>query len=258
MPEADPGCAARPGRVLEAVARNALTLGALVALSDFVRLTQSFNGSPAEFFGEISVSLQPLFFGLVLAALSGVAAAALYERVPMTAAPVETQSQPRAGAAARWSGYLLAVVSIAAAIVPFGRGPRIEMWLGEWASWCFLLGGAALVMLIYGRIADGAGATVGFACAGLIGAAWGLLRTLGAFSTADIAPVAAAIGFIVRSWFVALAGMALVGYPLEDRAARPRGPGALSRIAWYAVPLMAMLFLAIVILMVITPIEKKA
>jgi hypothetical protein len=250
--------AVSPGRVLEAAARNALALGALIALSDFVRIVQSFEGSPAEFFGEIRLALTPLFFGLVLAVLSGVAAAALYERTPATAAvPAATEPQ-RGGTAARWSGYFLAVASIVAVAAPFSGGPRMGEWLGEWASWCFLLGGTALVILIYGRIEDGTGATVGFACAGLVGAAWGLLKTLGAFSTGDIAPVAAGISFIVRAWFVALAGMTLVGYTLEDRAARRRGPGALSRAAWYLAPLIALVFLAIVVLMVVTPIEKKA
>ena len=51
--------------------------------------------------------------------------------------------------------------------------------------------------------------------------------------------------------------MAIVGYPLEDRASRERGPGALSRAAWYLAPLAALLFLTLVILMVITPIERK-
>jgi hypothetical protein len=64
--------------------------------------------------------------------------------------------------------------------------------------------------------------------------------------------------FAVQSCSLGLAGMLLAGYPAQDRAEVSEDPGAPGRAAWYGTPLAALLILALVILFVITPVERQA
>ena len=256
------GGTCRPSRIFESIARNALALGVLAALVGFVQSVQSFNGAMAQFFALLARILQPALYGIVLATLFGVAGTALYEREANSQFDLRggeaTSRKGQSGAAAsRWLGYALMVGLLLWLMRPLSGGQGSGYWLAEWRAWLTVVGAAAFLALIHGSIESGRGATLGFVCSGLICGFWGLLRTLHAFAGGSIGPVAAGIGFMMTTWIAALSGMVLVGFPLEDRAAGDRDPGAVMRTIWYVVPFVALIMLAIVFLLIVTPIEKS-
>ena len=74
-----------------------------------------------------------------------------------------------------------------------------------------------------------------------------------------IGTVSAGITFVIASSFMAMLGMMLVGAPLEDRLVkkgRMDKPSALSRAAVYGFPLLALIFLVVALVLVITPMKK--
>ena len=153
---------------------------------------------------------------------------------------------------------MVMVTLLAWMLVPPGGGRGLGSWLDSWPAWLMVLGGTLFLALVHGRAGIGDGLALGFSCSGLCAAAWALLQTLGAFSSNSIPRIAAAMGGITTSWFVCLAGLLLVAFPLSDRAASAREPSPLVRAAWYLVPLLVLVFLAVTILLVVTPIEKQA
>jgi len=254
----DGGC--RPSRIFEAVARNSLALGVLAILVSCIQTILSFSGVPIEFAARLAGASVPFFWGVVLASLAGVAASSARGRETL-AAPETSEAGANGGAAGgaghhalRLTGHALMAVILCWMV---GSGPGPIPLLGQPQAWLLVLGGTLFLSLIHGRLGSGRGLTLGFALSALIGGIRGVLQALHAFSTGRIELVAEAIWSIPAVWFIGLAGMLLFGFPLEDRAARRQEPGTLGRVAWYGAPLAALLFLLIVILMVITPMEKR-
>ena len=71
--------------------------------------------------------------------------------------------------------------------------------------------------------------------------------------------VAGALAFVLFSCFVALAGMALIGGPLEDRSISTGQADALSvfsRVSWYIFPLPSLIFLILVFNITILSLPK--
>jgi hypothetical protein len=237
----------RSGRVFEAVARNALALGALATLVGFTRTIQSFSGGAAQFLARVAEVSMTAFYAMIAAVLFGVLAAAQYRRNGAGEPPARSAGTR----ITMWVGYVMLAALLAWILVP----PALAWGV---AAWVFTIAGGVFLALLYGRFERGTGASIGFACAGLLGGVWGLLRALGAFSGGEIPPVAAALSFAVQSCSLGLAGMLLAGYPAQDRTEVSEDAGDLSRAAWYVTPPAALLVLAIVILLVITPIEKAA
>jgi hypothetical protein len=69
------------------------------------------------------------------------------------------------------------------------------------------------------------------------------------------------VALILSSCFFALLGMVLVGAPLEDLAVKKPQSGRrspMSRVAWYVFPLVALIFVVIAFVMVITPMQRPA
>jgi hypothetical protein len=253
----------RPGRVLEAAARNALSLGVLATLIGVVQLVQSFEGAPAQFLALIAGASSPAFYGLAVAALFGVASASVRAREKGSGAlrdggAIGDGGRPAGSSAARWLGHL-AMPALLLWIILSSAGSRgLGPWLDSWPAWSMVLGGTLFLALVHGRAGTGDGLTLGFSCSGLIAASWALLQTLGAFSGNSIPWIAAAMGGVTTSWFVCLAGLLLAAFPLADRASQHREPSPPARAAWYLVPLLVLSFLVITLLLVMTPIEKQA
>jgi hypothetical protein len=98
---------------------------------------------------------------------------------------------------------------------------------------------------------------MGFALTGLIGSLIGFVQALFGFASYRIEDVVAAVTFVLSSCCAALLGMLLVGAPPEDRAVimgRISRPSVFSRVAWYVFPLVALIFLVLMFVMIVTPI----
>jgi hypothetical protein len=119
-------------------------------------------------------------------------------------------------------------------------------------------GGAVIMLIFLGRASLGASLTSGLAVTGLLGSLMGLMQTLFAFTEKSIRDVSSALAFVISSCFLALLGMILAGLPLADHEVRAAGrPGGLvfNRLAWYVFPLLALLFLVLTFIAVVTPIK---
>jgi len=88
----------------------------------------------------------------------------------------------------------------------------------------------------------------------------GFVQALLGMSSGNLERISSALTFILSSCFAALLGMFLLGGPMEDRAAKnllERGRTPLGRAAWYAFPLIALVFLVAVFVLIVTPFEKN-
>jgi flagellar motor component MotA len=125
-----------------------------------------------------------------------------------------------------------------------------------------VLGGAIALMLFMGGSNSGSTLSTAFASMGLIASLMGCIQML--FGMTDSSPhgaarVARAIVFILSSCLTALLGMALVSAPSEDRAIRTGRVAALSafsRASWYVFPLLALIFLFMVLNVIIMPLSS--
>jgi disulfide bond formation protein DsbB len=132
-------------------------------------------------------------------------------------------------------------------------------WIIHWPSLLVVLGGTIALVLFVGSAGAGRILTPSFTITGLIGSLMGFIQVLLGFASRKIALVSAGMTFVIASCFMAMLGMMLVGAPLEDRlvkTGRMDKPSTLSRAAVYVFPLLALIFLVVALVLVITPIKK--
>ncbi len=132
-------------------------------------------------------------------------------------------------------------------------------WIANWPALLVVLGGTFIIVLFVNQASSGSTWTLSFALTGLLGSFMGFILVLLGFVGRNIEDVANAVAFILSSCFVSLLGMLLVGGPLEDRRIKTRGPdnlSSLSRVAWFVLPLLTLIFLALAFVLVITPMKK--
>ena len=136
-----------------------------------------------------------------------------------------------------------------------GRGFSPSDLLVSWPSWLIVLGCAVALAVLLGNPGDGRALALGFAYAGGVSALFGLVRALHGFAEISIPLVSAGSSWMISSCFVALVGMLTVAASMQDRVRRCEG--GLSRLAWYGLPSVSLIILALVVLMVMTPITMK-
>jgi flagellar motor component MotA len=264
-PLPDEEAAALPA-VWEALGRNFWIFGVLGSIAGFVlSLARTSEGIQQVAF-LLTASFRPALYGMFLGIVCAVPALKSKEdlfredkTVPASLGKYERRPWTFGNAA----GYILLIAILAWTVVlPAARGFLQERrLLGFFFSPSALLvvaGGAAVIALFLGRSSLGTSLTSGLAVTGLLGSLMGLVQTLFAFTEKSIRDVSTALAFVISSCFVALLGMVLVGIPLADHearaAGRPRGL-ALNRLAWYVFPLLALVFLALTLIAVVTPIK---
>jgi hypothetical protein len=258
-------------RFWEAVGRDFWLLGVLGAIINFVlalsQAGESGSGIQAIASG-MALSFRTALYGMIMAVICAVPAIKAKEEqagmsLTETAAAPEGGPEPRPAGlgGGHFIGYLLLLGVMAWAMSPsFGRW-KVAPWPGnpflDWASLLVVGGGAALLFLFLGSGAAGKSISIVFGTIGVAGAMIGFLQALFGFARTDIAQVSSALTFVVSSCFLALLGIVLIGAPREDR--RPRGlelrASTMRRLAWYAFPLLILIFLIIVLLLVVTPIK---
>jgi len=259
----------RSAYLWEAAARNAWVLSVLAAAVELVsQLCSSFTG-PATFVAGLGERALSVTGGFGLAAVLAIPAVRLSgqadaeppdaEDLPETLGDV---SPSRGPGWERWPGYGLLGLLVVWPLLSPGSGPGFQPWewLLHWPAWLVVAGCALALVLYLGRTGRDGSITVGLACAGVIGGLFGLTQALQGFANFSIPDVAGGMTFAVSACYAALLGLAAFAMPGQDRALRlGRGARSLatSRLAWYGFPFFALLLFAIVLKLVLIPIEKR-
>ncbi len=246
----------------EAGARNALGLGVLGTLAGFAIQISSEAGSPDLFLGSLADTVLATVYGLVLAAVFSITGLRVRrQREPHTdvspTVGVQPGGTPVSGGWESWIGSALFAALVLWVVLSPSAGGRFSAsdWLMSWPAWLSVMGGALILGFLLGDPADGEALVLGFAYAGGISALVGLVRALHGFAETSIALVSAGSSWMISSCFAALVGMLAAAAARQDRAGRSEGN--LSRLAWYGLPAVSLIFLALVILMVMTPITIR-
>jgi flagellar motor component MotA len=213
-------------------------------------------------------SLVATFYGVLLAVICFIPCWKLIGKLQSRTLVPETEqgsisiSRPgwRFGAAI---GFVLFFSVLASCITSvFLKLPSPDLLLACLPGMLVVLGGAIALILFMGGSHSGPTLSTAFAGMGLIACLMGWIQMLFGMSyssPAGIGQVAGAIAFIISSFFTALLGMVLVGAPLEDhaiRTGRVAAPSAFSRVSWYFFPLLALIFLVLVVNVIIMPLSN--
>ncbi len=258
-------------------ARNFWMLGVFASIINFVLALTGAQAGPqpgiAGIASLMAVSLISSVYGLILAVICLVPAWKLRETVQIqpTKDALETRDGPGQKAATprifeTLFGYVLFfVLTIWAILEPSASaaGPLKSWgWIVHLPAILVVLGGTTALVLFVGDVSPGPAFTLGFAITGLAGSLMGFIQVLlGFFSSRNIQDVASALNFILSSCFLGLLGMMIIGSPLEARAAKAGSletrKSALSQVASYVFPLIALMFLVIAFAVVLTPLKKQ-
>ncbi|MCX6575271.1 MAG: MotA/TolQ/ExbB proton channel family protein [Candidatus Aminicenantes bacterium] len=255
----------------EAAARNAWMTGVLGTILNFIVALCTLSGGMVEVATRMATSFLVTVYGMVLAVICAVPAWKLGEIIrlkpagniretALNPAPAEAKS-PRFE---NVLGCLLFLVVVSWMVFK----PVLGMaylnfspfdWIIHWPSLLVVLGGTIVLVLFVGSAGAGRILTPAFAITGLIGSLMGFIQVLLGFASRKINLVSAGITFVIASCFMAMLGMMLVGGPWEDRLVK-RGridkSSALSRAAVYGFPILALIFLVVALILVITPMKK--
>jgi hypothetical protein len=255
----------------EAAARNAWMTGVLGTILNFIVALCTLSGGMVEVATRMATSFLVTVYGMVLAVICAVPAWKLGEIIrlkpagniretALNPAPAEAKS-PRFE---NVLGCLLFLVAVAwTTFKPVLGMAYLNFspfdWIIHWPSLLVVLGGTIAMVLFVGSAGAGRILTPAFAITGLIGSLMGFIQVLLGFASRKINLVSAGITFVIASCFMAMLGMMLVGGPWEDRLVK-RGridkSSALSRAAVYGFPILALIFLVVALILVITPMKK--
>jgi hypothetical protein len=255
----------------EAAARNAWMTGVLGTILNFIVSLCTLSGGIVDVATRMATSFLATVYGLVLAVICAVPAWKLGEILRLRPAGIVPETTPKPMPAEAKSirfenvlGYLLFLVVVSWMVFKPVLGiAHLNFspfdWIIHWPSLLVVLGGTIALVLFVGSAGVGRMLTPAFAVTGLIGSLMGFIQVLLGFASKVIGTVGAGITFVISSCFVAMLGMMLVGAPWEDRlvkTGRMDRPSALSRAAVYVFPLLALIFLVVALVLVITPLKK--
>jgi hypothetical protein len=247
----------RAALVWEAAARNAWVLSAASAIAGFVSVFSSESSGLARFLAGVGDRSAGVSFGVLLAVIFAIPALRL-------SSAEETQMEAATPLPSAGQRVLAGIALLALLTWPLlgpGSGDRFEplAWLLHGPAWLVVAGGALALGVYLRGIGRGASTVVGLGGAGGVGVLVGLTRALHGFATASIGDVAGGLMFAISSGYATLAGLAVLALPLLDRDAREgHRPPAAARWALYGFPLVILAVLALTVLLVMVPMEKKA
>jgi hypothetical protein len=237
-----------------AASRNAVLLGALGAAFGLAGLLGSGKGlaGMAEGLGERAFG--PPILGLVLAALCGLPACRQTARAADAESPAGPPAPPKWLRVETGLGYAAFLALLVAVFPATGTQPSLRPvdLLLRTPAWVAVAAGAVAIALYLGDPRRGRSVVAGITLAGGAAALLGLLQGFHGMAIARIETVAGGLVFSLSASVATLVGLAAVAFPIEDRAVA-HGEGSPSRLAGYGVPLAAVLLVAIVWLMVVTP-----
>ncbi len=252
----------------EAAARNFWIVGVLRSILNFVISLGSLSGGLAALTSGLANSLLAALYGAVLAVVCYVPYWKLewHRRRALTPGGESISAPSARGETGSWAlthfvGYALFVALLLSTLLGSkltGAGAAAG-WIVYWPSLLVVFGGTLALLLFLGDAAFASAISPIFAVTGMIGCLMGFVQVLLGISAGSIEAMSSAITFILSSCFAALLGIFLIGAPLEDRGAKGSGAAArtpLSRAAWYVFPLLALVFLVMVFVLVVTPFER--
>jgi hypothetical protein len=255
----------------ESAARNAWLLGVLGSILNFT-IVLGIQSADIKSHGLGMVrSLIPSLYGLALAVVLLIPALKIMSaREDGNPPGPEAASQgrgpsDRAALPGRVLGYVLFAIVLVSTLYSLMQGhPQNGVLpLGKvllLAPALLVIAGGTLILALFAG-AGARGLTLGFATTGFISLLMGFIQALFGFMNRDIGSIVSAMAFIISAASYALLGLVAVAAPLEDRevmGGRGKGHGALSRMAWIVFPLLVFVFLVVMFLMVITPMQKPA
>jgi len=255
----------------EAAARNAWMSGVMGTILNFIVALCTLSGGIADVATRMATSFLATVYGMVLAVICAVPAWKLGEvlRLELAGNVAETIPKPAPVVAKsiRFENVLGCLLFLVAVVWTTFK-PVLGMaylnfspfdWIIHWPSLLVVLGGTIAMVLFVGSAGAGRILTPAFAITGLIGSLMGFIQVLLGFASRKINLVSAGITFVIASCFMAMLGMMLVGGPWEDRLVkkgRIDKSSALSRAAVYGFPILALIFLVVALILVITPMKK--
>ncbi|MBM3788896.1 MAG: hypothetical protein FJW35_00940 [Acidobacteria bacterium] len=251
----------------ESAARNFWILGVLYSILNFAVTLGNLLGSLGSLASGLATSLLAALYGLVLATVCGVPywrLAAHFDAGRDDACvggdTAARRGETRPSSFTRTAGYLVIGAALLSAFMqsaPGGVWAAVN-WTVYWPSLLIVWGGALALILFIGNVPGCSPALAGFALAGLIGSLMGFIQTLLGFAAKNIGDISSALTFVLSSCVAALLGMILVGAPLEDRSAWADGRGGrrtVGRLASAIFPLVALIFLVVIFILVVTPMQ---
>ena len=250
----------------EALGRNFWVVGVLGAVASFVLTLARTSEGIQQIAFLLTASFRPALYGMLLAVVCAVPALKSSENLAERrepSGPSDSLGGNRPWTFENFSGAVLLIAILVWTIVlPASRGflqeQRLLGFFFDPSALLVVAGGTVIMMVFLGKGSLGAALTTALAATGLLGSLMGLMQALFAFTQKSIQEVASALAFVVSSCFLALVGLILVAFPLADHetssAGRPWRPG-LKRLAWYFFPLLALLFLVLTFIAVVTPIK---
>ena len=257
----------------EAAARNAWMLGVMGTIISFIFALSISSGGIRDIAAQMASAFITSIYGMILGAVFLIPA---FKSLAQLSAlpPAENQDLPIIPdnhSAPRLKleniiGYILFALVFGWAILyplfsktPAGPLNPAQLFI-YWPSMLVVAGGTIALVLFIGKTGAGRPISLCLALTGIIGSLIGFIQVLISFSGKSIKGISAAVTFIISCCFISMLGMMLIGLPLEDHAVKNLGrkkPLTVTRLAWFLVPLAALIFLALTFVLVITPMRAE-
>ena len=261
----------RSSHFWEMAARAAWTTGALgtVVFVEGVLFGPS-EGLEAAARG-LAQAFLPSVVGCVLACasiavLARVSTGAGAARSAATDSPASPTGESIGGSSwRRWLGRTMFVVLVAWPLVESSWLAGVLRltdltWPLHWPAVLVLLGVTAALRLLGGAAVWDRAASVALVGAGTVTALVGLLQALLGVAAANLAAVSSGMSFLATTCLTTLIGSALVAFPLDDRHGQRHasdGVTLATRIAWVLFPLIAIGATAIIVILTLTPMQRR-
>ena len=257
----------------EAAARNAWMLGVMGTIISFILALSLSSGGIGDIAAQMASAFITSIYGMILGVVFLIPA---FKSLAQLSAlpPSEKQGFPIPSdnhsslrlRSENILGYILFALVLGWAILypllgktPAGPLNPVQLFI-YWPSMLVVAGGTIAMVLFIGETGTGRPISLCLALTGIIGSLIGFVQVLISFSGKSIKGISAAVTFIISCCFIAMLGMMLIGIPIEDRAAKTahnKKPLTITRLAWFLVPLAALIFLALTFILVITPMRAE-
>lgn len=242
----------------EAAARNFYLMGVLMTVIGFVILMKNV-ASISHLWQTLAICFVTTLYGLILAALSAIAGLRVSKKIDSPMQPRQEMQVEPIKQGHNWNiekiiGAILFITTLGWAIM---RADALIIFI-HWPSLLIVAGGAILFVLLAGNGEDGLSTTLSFTFAGVIGILFGLVQMF--YGALSIARIGEGMTFAILSCVFALVGMMLGGVHRQDHAfktGKAYKKITISRIAWYAFPVAALMLLFYIFVLSLIPIVKK-